>query len=250
MVYPNYKGKHMEDALFHPEEFFAYKKFSAKFFPQKWIITFQSSVERYARRRYKLKREKDIPFHRNVPYFYKGIGFLRVIGIGSPHTIVVFEELIALGAREFIVVGTAGGLQDQGVYVCEKSIRDEGTSAHYLAHDRYALPDKKLTAQLESSLLKAGVPFQRGVSWTIDAPYRETKAEIQKYKKEGVSCVEMEASALFVVARFRKVRVAAVFVVSDVVGEEKWEPNFDDKHIRGLLNKSLDAAVMCFRRVY
>jgi len=41
----------------------------------------------------------------------------------------------------------------------------------------------------------------------------------------------MEASALFAVAKIRNVKIAAAFVVSDVLGEEKWDPQFDSKHV-------------------
>ena len=55
----------------------------------------------------------------------------------------------------------------------------------------------------------------------------------------------MEASALFAVAKLRKVKIAAAFVVSDILGEDKWDPNFDAKHVKQSLNKLMDAAVDC-----
>jgi len=55
----------------------------------------------------------------------------------------------------------------------------------------------------------------------------------------------MEASALFAVAKIRNVKIAAAFVVSDVLGEEKWDPQFDSKHVKQKLNKLLDVAVEC-----
>ncbi|MBI1968679.1 hypothetical protein HYS49_02105, partial [Candidatus Woesearchaeota archaeon] len=94
-------------------------------------------------------------------------------------------------------------------------------------------------------LLKNNISFQKATSWTIDAPYRETKAEIQKYKKQNVATVEMESSALFTVAQIRKVKIASAFVVSDVLGEDKWDPQFDAKHVNRKLYQLFDVALGC-----
>ncbi len=42
----------------------------------------------------------------------------------------------------------------------------------------------------------------------------------------GVVGVEMEAAALFTVARFRKVRIASLLVVSDELARDAWVPGF------------------------
>jgi uridine phosphorylase len=53
-----------------------------------------------------------------------------------------------------------------------------------------------MTAAPATALRESGLTFRSGVSWTIDAPYRETVAEARHYQAEGVLCVEMEAAAL------------------------------------------------------
>jgi purine-nucleoside phosphorylase len=62
------------------------------------------------------------------------------------------------------------------------------------------------------------VRVSAGSSWTIDTPYRETRKEVQMYREEGVLTVEMEASALFSVARASGVEAAVLFTVSDSLG--------------------------------
>ena len=59
--------------------------------------------------------------------------------------------------------------------------------------------------------------------------------------------MEMESSALFTVARVRKVKIAAAFVVSDVLGDEKWDPQFDAKHVNQKLNQLFDVAMECLQ---
>jgi len=249
MTYPNFRNKHLEDALINPEDFIHYKEFDKKKFPSKYVITYQSSALRGFRRKYAGKYE----LLKIYPGFYvhhiknSDIGFIKMTGIGSPHAVVIFEELISLGAREFINIGTAGGLQHEGVFLCDRAIRDEGASSHYMAHEKYSYPDKGLTEKLARALEESGIVYEKATTWTIDTPYRETKAEINQYKKEGVATVEMEASALFAVAKLRKVKIAAAFVVSDVLGE-KWEPKFHHVNVKSMQNKMIDAAMTCLKK--
>jgi uridine phosphorylase len=110
--------------------------------------------------------------------------------------------------------------------VCEKAIRDEGTSHHYLKHSKYAYASKEMTNKIKRSLEKFKQKYFVGTSWTIDAPYRETVAEAKQYQKEGVATVEMEASALFAVAQYRNVELGAIFTISDSLAELQWKPKF------------------------
>ena len=102
-----------------------------------------------------------------------------------------------------------------------------------------------MSKRFGKSIEKFGLDFEEGTTWTIDAPYRETKAEVQHYKKEGVKSVEMEASALFAVAQVRKVKIAAAFVISDLLGSDAWDPQFDKRHVKTKLYRLIDASVDC-----
>ena len=79
---------------------------------------------------------------------------------------------------------------------------------------------------MDRRLTERGAAFRRGATWTIDTPYRETVEEVRHYRREGVLTVEMEAAALFAVAAVRGVEAASVFVLSDLLGETEWTPEF------------------------
>lgn len=245
MTYPNFPNKHLEQALFNPQDYINWNEFLKKHkkVPRKYIFIYSPKVLNYFKKKYKPKRIK--LYSLVTIYQYKDVGVVRMTGIGSPHVATVMEELIALGGKEFLNIGIAGGLKNFGTFLCNKSIRDEGTSSHYLTHKKFAYPDKELTKRLEKILIKNNIQFQKAPSWTIDAPYRETKAEIQKYKKEGIATVEMESSAIFVIAKVRKVKAASAFVVSDLLSDNKWEPKFGARHINQKLYKLFDAALEC-----
>ncbi len=246
MAYPNFQNKHLEQALFNPQDYVSWKNYLKKDYktaPNKYIFIYYGKILNHFKRNYSYNK---IKLYRLITiYQHKNIGIVLMTGIGSPNAATVMEELIALGGKEFLNIGSAGGLKDFGIFLCEKSIRDEGTSYHYITLGKYAYPDKGLTNRLEKQLVKNRISFQKATSWTIDAPYRETKAEIQKYKKQGVATVEMESSALFTVAQVRKVKIASAFVVSDILGDDKWDPQFDAKHVNQNLNKLFDVALEC-----
>ncbi len=245
MAYPQFKNKHLEKSLFSPEDFVTWQRYlkrHPKRKPKKYIIVYYPYLLDYFKRKYKPIK---IKLYRLITiYRYKDIAAVLMTGIGAPHAATVLEELIGLGGREFINIGTAGGLHRFGVFLCQRAIRDEGTSHHYIAAGKYSYPDKTLTEKLGTCIRRKGIAFERGSTWTIDAPYRETVAEIRHYKRQNVKTVEMEASALFAVARVRKVKIASAFVVSDLLGD-RWDPQFYAKHVKENLKKLVDAAVQC-----
>ncbi len=246
MTYPNFRNKHLEQALFNPQDYVDWRNYFKKKYkkvPKKYILIYYPKILNYFKKKYNPKR---IRLHRFITiYQYEDIGVVHITGIGSPHAVMVMEELIALGGKEFLNIGAAGGLKDFGIVLCEKAIRDEGTSYHYFPPKKFVHPDKELTKRLEKSLIKNSISFLKGTSWTIDAPYRETKAEIQKYRKEGVVTVEMEASALFVLAHVRGVKIASAFVVSDILVGNTWQPQFNARHINQKLYLLFDVALEC-----
>ena len=135
-------------------------------------------------------------------------------GVGAPLAGGLLEQVIAAGCRDFIVCGGAGTLHKDltlGHFVVVSSaLRDEGTSFHYLPAGRQIEADPEARRTLEAVLTSRNVPHVSGLTWTTDAPYRETSNKIAARRDEGCLTVEMEASALAAIARFRGVRLAQV----------------------------------------
>ena len=154
----------------------------------------------------------------------------KVPGFGAPTAVMTLEELAAFGISRFITLGTAGGLQQSmsigDIVICDRAIRDEGTSHHYLPGEKYAFPCPELTDNLCGVFQRNGIPYSRGTSWTTDAPYRETFEELRRYCSDGVATVEMEVSALFAVGAYRGVGVSSILVISDVLTEEDWKQGY------------------------
>ena len=177
------------------------------------------------------------------------IGVLGGFGIGAPAAAVLLEEFIAIGVPRFLSIGTAGSLQPRlgvgGLIVCDRAIRDEGVSHHYLPPGKYAEASPALTARLTRALTAGGHAHTVGTSWTIDAPYRETKAEVLAYQLDGVACVEMEAAALFAVAQVRGVEIGAMFTITDSLASLEWHPEFHSERARLGLETLYQTALAC-----
>jgi uridine phosphorylase len=155
---------------------------------------------------------------------------LKVPGFGAPTAVMTLEELAAFRINKFVNIGTAGGLQQNmdigDIVLCDRAIRDEGTSNHYLPDEKYAFACPDLTENLCTAFEKKGIEYSKGTSWTTDAPYRETVDELRQYRSDGVATVEMEVSALFAAGAYRGVGVSAILVVSDILSEENWNQGY------------------------
>jgi uridine phosphorylase len=240
--YPNYPHKHHEASFVSPEETLQNTVRRADFDvgppPEAAILIYQRSLWD-AITADPSPVEASSPtgamaqslFHmRTLAATDHRVGVIGGFGIGAPVTCIVLEGLIAYGVRRFVSVGFAGSLQADLVIgdlvVCERAIRDEGTSHHYVAPAKYAPASPPMVGRLISTLDRKGLPYRVGTGWTVDAPYRETHAEIRHYGREGVLTVDMEASAVFAVAAYRGVEMGALFAISDQLAGAKWEHRF------------------------
>jgi uridine phosphorylase len=162
--------------------------------------------------------------YRTVNGHYKG----RLItgcssGMGCPSTAIGVEELARAGATVFIRVGSTAALQPHigvgDLIVSEGSLRNDGTTAAYVPPGYPAVPDFGLTTALidvgRSIGAERGFSVHAGINATDDAYYAETPEWITKLSSLGITNVDMESSAMFVVARQRGLRAAMVCAVSN-----------------------------------
>jgi uridine phosphorylase len=249
--YPNFAGKHAGEALHTAADFVAYlRRVGARGderAPAGVIMCYQRSLYDHVLRAEGLDGRTPRGLPVALPRTGGRVGLLGKFGIGAPAAAVELEQLAALGTSAVVSVGTAGSLQRDlapgDLVLCEAAIRDEGVSHHYLPPARLVRAPVPMTAALGSGMTEAGLTFRTGISWTIDAPYRETVAEARHYQAEGVLCVEMEAAALFAVAQVRGLALASAFVISDSLAEEVWSPRFRDPAVQGGLVRLYQAAV-------
>ena len=152
---------------------------------------------------------------------------LTSFGGGSPMVMELAEELAAMGAKKMILMTWGGTLQTDlkpgDIIVCNRAIRDEGASHHYLPPSKYVDADAALVHELVSAIRTQGAQCTVGTTWTTDAPYRETREEVMQYQAEGVKTVEMESAGLFTAGQVRAVQTASVVIGMDSLASLRWQ---------------------------
>jgi uridine phosphorylase len=117
------------------------------------------------------------------------------------------------------------------VIVPTGAIRDEGTSYHYAPADVAVAPHPRALAAIDDVLTAAGVPHDRGLTWTTDAFFRETAAKVARRREQGCITVEMEASAMFAAAAFRGVVYGQLLYAGDDVSADEWDHRHWEKQV-------------------
>ena len=147
--------------------------------------------------------------------------------LGAPAAVMALERCAAQGVRRVVVVGVAGSLRADvkiGDFLVPTSAKsDEGTSAFYEPDKFPPLAGEKVLAAVEDTMKNACLKYHRGPVWTMDAFYRETKAEVKRYGDQGIMAVELELAALFTAARFLGVELGALLVISDELASLSWK---------------------------
>jgi DeoD family purine-nucleoside phosphorylase len=155
-------------------------------------------------------------------------------GMGCPGATIVFEELIQLGAKRLLRVGTCGGLQPHhtlgDLIVALSAVPADSTAMHLVANEPHCP-----TASWE--LIHGAVhvakeiqqPMHVGPIVSSDLFYNPDDGQYERWSKRGVLAVEMEAAALFTVGALRGVDAGCLLTVSDIVVEGEFKRISDDE---------------------
>ena len=162
--------------------------------------------------------------------FYQSV-FVGVCstGIGSPSTAIAVEELINLGAKVLIRVGTCGGalkkeISPGSIMIPVAAIREEGTTKEYLPPEFPAVADRFVVRALEESARKLNFRYFVGMNRTHDAFYGQARnlkrwgaiyldPRLKTWSYPLISS-EMECAPLFLISFLRGVKAGAVLAVN------------------------------------
>ena len=162
-----------------------------------------------------------------VTYKGKRFAFYKA-RLGAPACVGCFEDVIPMGVKRIILLGNCGvldsNIKDCGIIIPTKAIRDEGTSYHYAPAADYIDVNKKYVDAFVAVLEELGYPYVRGITWTTDAFYRETRAKVEARKNMGAICVEMECAAMQAMCDFRGVEFFQFLYAGDNLDHSDWDP--------------------------
>ncbi|MCR5348209.1 MAG: nucleoside phosphorylase [Bacilli bacterium] len=144
--------------------------------------------------------------------------------VGAPVAAGFLQEVAHFaGAKKFVYFGSCGTLDPnaKGKYLVPTSCyREEGFSYHYAPPSEYM--DITHHGIVSSFFKKENIDYAEGKGWTTDAIYNETKAKVEARRKEGVICVDMEASALQAICDHLGLSFYTFFFSADVL-EDSWD---------------------------
>jgi len=160
-------------------------------------------------------------------------------GIGSPSAAIAAEELAAVGVDTLLRVGTTGALQAGiaigDMVVATGAAKDEGTTKRYESATVPAVPDYDVLSALvdaaEPREADGGGSVHVGPVATDDAFYAETEAYVENWEAAGLLAVEMEAAALFSLARRKGMRAGAICTVDGNLVEGTQKGETDDEEL-------------------
>jgi DeoD family purine-nucleoside phosphorylase len=155
---------------------------------------------------------------------------VQTTGMGTPSLSIVVEELLRLGARRLIRVGTCGGIgrgiRTTDLVIASAATPFDGATATYLHGEPYApTADFSLIRALDDAATARAVRHHVGQVATVDVFYNPDSDYVTKWRSRGVLAFEMETSALYYLAARawaagEDVKAATILTVSDVLSEE------------------------------
>ncbi|MBX9866338.1 MAG: hypothetical protein K2Y14_05445 [Burkholderiales bacterium] len=179
-------------------------------------------------------------------------------GMGTPSVDLILSELIILGAKRFLRIGTAGGMQPNvrvgDVVYGTAAVRDEATSRNYVPLEFPAIANVDMT--IHAAKLSASVDYNVhiGLIHSKDSLYAreflcgpssdESINFMNKMKAYGVLASEMECSHIYVLSQVYssefnyKIKSGCVL---GIIGDER--PFADKSLVAEAVNRAVDYGV-------
>ncbi len=171
---------------------------------------------------------------------------VQATGMGCPSASIVAEEVIQLGAKNLLRVGTCGGYGEDlrlgDLIVATSATPNDGTVSSLTGGVPYA---PAAHFDVVHAAYHAGEGAGRrtfvGPIVSSDLFYDPVEAPERLWGDLGVLAVEMEASAIFTIAAMHRVRAGCLLTVSDTIGAEV--VRISDEELRGAVDNMMELAL-------
>jgi len=174
-------------------------------------------------------------------------------GMGCPGATIVFEELIQLGCKKLMRVGTCGGLQAHhalgDLIVALTAVPDDNTAMHLVGGEPHCpTASWELIHGAVHAAKEIGQPMHVGPIVSSDLFYNPSEGQYERWSKRGVLAVEMEAAALFTVAaiggigKVEGVQAGCLLTVSDIIVEGVFT-RITDEELRAAVDRMTRVAL-------
>lgn len=167
-------------------------------------------------------------------------------GMGCPSAAIVVEELVQLGAKRLIRVGTCGGLQPDmklgDLVIALTAIPADATASHLIGEPHCPTADWDIVHGAVHAAKELGKPVRVGPIVSSDVFYNPDGGQYQRWSDRGVLAVEMEAAILFTLGALRKIKTGCLLTVSDVVIEGEFV-RISDEEMKNAVDQMTELAL-------
>jgi DeoD family purine-nucleoside phosphorylase len=155
-------------------------------------------------------------------------------GMGCPSAAIVIEELVQLGVKKLMRVGTCGGLQPGmtmgDLIIALSATAADSTASHYVADEPHApTADFGLVHEAVHQAKALGKPVRIGPIVSSDIFYQPDPSLAARWSERGILAVEMEAAVLFTLGALRRIQAGCMLLVSDIVVDGEFIRITDDE---------------------
>jgi purine-nucleoside phosphorylase len=172
---------------------------------------------------------------------------VQTTGMGTPSSGIVFEELVTLGARRLIRVGTCGGLLESinmgDTIVAISATADDQTPLRLAQMPSFAPTATFELAEVAARLSReSGATVHVGPVVTSGLFYDPDTTSFARWKRVGHLGVEMEAAMMFTVAAIHQIESLAMMTVSDLLFESGESQRISDTDLKAGIDKMMQLA--------
>ncbi|AWB27049.1 nucleoside phosphorylase [Halococcoides cellulosivorans] len=170
-------------------------------------------------------------------------------GIGSPSAAIAVEELASVGVETVVRVGTIGALQADiatgDLIVPTAAAKDEGTTKRYESATIPAVATPAIATSIAQVATATDATAHVGPIVTDDAFYAEGDDYVADWEAAGLLGVEMEAAAIFTLARRRGLSAGAICAVDGnlVAGTQKGTDEDSDDELPDAAREGVDREI-------
>ena len=167
-------------------------------------------------------------------------------GMGCPSAAIIVEELVMLGVKRILRIGTCGGLQPDmklgDLVVALTAVPADATTQHLVREPHVPTADWELVHGAVHAAKELGKPVRVGPIVSSDLFYNPDDGQYRRWSERGVLAVEMEAAVLFTLGALRKFQAGCMLIVSDVIVEGEFL-RISDEDMRKAVDEMTELAL-------
>ena len=173
---------------------------------------------------------------------------VQATGMGCPTAAIVMEELVTLGVKRFLRVGTCGGLQLDlhigDLVVALSAVPADGTARHYVDGEPHApTASWDLVHAAVHAAKELGLPVRVGPIVSSDTFYDPDSGRHNRWSQRGLLAVEMEAAVIFTIAALRGVQAGCLLTVSDYAVHGEAVARISDEELQAAVDRMTGLAL-------